>query len=368
MQRGRFLQQAGTAAAATALAAPARAESLPEVKWRLQSNFPKSLDLVHGSVVDLSKHLEAMTAGRFRVEVSASEEVVAGGQILDALRDGTVEACHADANSFVDRDPVFAFFGALPFGLTPGQQEAWLRFGGGLQRLNEALKRHQVIGFPAGGTGVQMGGWFRRELKAVTDLAGLKLRAGGFNAAVLAKLGAVPQRLADRDVLAALGAGRIDGLESTGPYDDEKQGLYKAARYYFFPMGPGDGNQFILLVGRNAWTALPPAYRAAFGAACAAAGVELRARYDASNPRALRTLLANGVQLRPFPQEIARAGFLAADEVYAQTLAGNDAFRQIFSEWKAFRDEQVRAFGLAQARVQAFIHAAVVTPAPAARK
>ncbi|MBK8690394.1 MAG: ABC transporter substrate-binding protein [Betaproteobacteria bacterium] len=282
--------------------------------------------------------------------MSASEEVVAGGQILDALRDGTVEACHADANSFVDRDPVFAFFGALPFGLTPGQQEAWLRFGGGLQRLNEAVEGDEVSGFPAGGTGVQMGGWFRRELKAVTDLAGLKLRAGGFNAAVLAKLGAVPQRLADRDVLTALGAGRIDGLESTGPYDDEKQGLYKAARYYFFPMGPGDGNQFILLVGRNAWTALPPAYRAAFGAACAAAGVGC-APGTTRQPEGASHRWPTACSCAP--REIARAGFLAADEVYAETLAGNDAFRQIFSEWKAFRDEQVRAFGPARRGVQA---------------
>lgn len=368
MQRRTFLQHAGAGAAAGALATPVRAQGFPEIRWRLQSDFPKHLDLLHGGALAMADRVAALTGGKFRIQVLAREEAVSAAHLVDAVRDATVEACHAEANVLFDRDPVFAFLGAIPFGMTPRQQDAWLYHGGGLPLLRGALRRHNVIAFPAGGTGVQMGGWFRREVKSVADLKGLKMRSRGLVAAMLGKLGVVPQSPADRDLQAALQAGRIDAIEWVGPHDDEKQGFYKVAKYYYYPVGTGNGSQLCAVVNLDAWSALPKEYQSAFEAACVAAGVDLRAKYDALNPRALRLLLANGVQLRPFPPEVVKAAFLAAEEVVAELLDGNDGFRQIYSGWKSFRDEQIRAFGLAESRAQAFMHSAVVAQVAAAGK
>lgn len=368
MQRRRFLQRAGAGAAFAAFATPASAQGLPEVKWRLQSSFPKAMDAIHDGVVAMAERLAAITGGKFRIQVFFRDEIVPGAQLLDAVRDGSLDCCHAEANSFVDRDPVFAFLGAMPHGMTARQQDAWMHHGGGLQLLRNALKRYEVIVFPAGGTGVQMGGWFRREVKSATDLKGLRMRTSGFGAAVLARLGVVPQQVADRDLKASLEAGRIDATEWIGPYDDEKQGFYRVAKYYYYPFWAGDGNQFSVLANLRAWAALPKEYQAAFEAACVAAGVDVRSRYDALNPRALRALLANGVQLRPLPQEIAKAGFLAAEEVYGEAATGSDEFRNIYAGWKIFRDEQIRAFGLSDARSRSFMHTSILTLGSGARK
>jgi TRAP-type mannitol/chloroaromatic compound transport system substrate-binding protein len=368
MQRRNFLQRAGAGVALGALGSSAEAQGLPEVRWRLQSDFARSQDLLHGAAAGLAERIAAMTGGRFRIEVLPRDDVATGRPLIDGVREGIVDACHAEANAFFDIDPVFAFFGAMPYGMTARQQDAWMHHGGGLQLLRGALQRHGVTGFPAGGTGIQMGGWFRREMKTTADLKGLRMRSGGFGGAVLARLGGVPQKLADREATAALEAGRIDAVEGIGPYDDEKQGFYKTAKFYHYPLGSGDGNQLAVLVNLKAWTALPGDYRAVFEAASIAAGVDVRARYDALNPRALRQLLANGVQLRPFPQEVAKAAFVAADEAYAETQAANNDFRQVYTGWKAFRDEQIRAYGFSDARTQGFMHAAILAQGPTARK
>jgi TRAP-type mannitol/chloroaromatic compound transport system substrate-binding protein len=368
LQRRRFLQHAGAGVVLGATVSPARAQGLPEVKWRLQSSFPKSVDVVFGGVAGMAERLAAMTGGKFRIQVFARDEIVPGAQLLDAVRDGSLESCHVEANAFFTRDPVFALFGAMPFGMTARQQDAWLHHGGGLPLLRSALKRYNVIGFPAGGTAVQMGGWFRREVKSAADLKGFRMRCAGFGAAVLARLGVLPQQVADRDLNASLEAGRIDATEWIGPYDDEKQGFYRIVKYYCYPFWAGDGNQLAVFVNLQAWSALPKEYQGAFEAACTAAGIDVRSRYDAINPRAMRTLLANGVQLRPLPQEIAKAGFLAAEEVYGEAMAGSDEFRKIYPEWKRFRDEQIRAFGLSDARSHSFMHTAVLTLGSSARK
>ena len=228
--------------------------------------------------------------------------------LFDAVRGGEFDAVHLDASTLVENDPLFAFLGAIPYGMTARQHDAWLRHGNGLATLRPALQRHGVVVFPAGGTGVEMGGWYRREIKGAADLKELKVRAFGVGAGVLARLGVAVQRMPDREVPAALQAGRLDGAVGAGPYDDERQGWYKFARFYYYPLAAGGGHQFVVLVRAEAWAALPADLKAAFEAACTDAGQDVAARYGAQTPRALRQLLANGVQLRPFPPEVARAG------------------------------------------------------------
>ena len=185
---------------------------------------------------------------------------------------------------------------------------------------------------------------------------------------MLARLGVAVQRMPDGEVPAALQAGRLDGAVGAGPYDDERQGWYKFARFYYYPLAAGGGHQFVVLVRAEAWAALPADLKAAFEAACTDAGQDVAARYGAQTPRALRQLLANGVQLRPFPPEVARAGYAAAEEALAAAGGGNDEFRQVHTAWRAFRDDQLRAFGLADSRNAGLLHSLVVAPGAAAAK
>ncbi len=366
-QRRRFV--AGSLAAVAAAGSVSLAAQAPgSVRWRLRTQYGRGHDLVVASLALLAERLSAMTAGRFRLDVETRDDGTLRSPLFDAVRGGEFDAVHLDASTLVENDPLFAFLGAIPYGMTARQHDAWLRHGNGLATLRPALQRHGVVVFPAGGTGVEMGGWYRREIKGTADLKELKVRSFGVGAGVLARLGVAVQRMPDGEVPAALQAGRLDGAVGAGPYDDERQGWYKFARFYYYPLAAGGGHQFVVLVRAEAWAALPADLKAAFEAACTDAGQDVAARYGAQTPRALRQLLANGVQLRPFPPEVARAGYAAAEEALAAAGGGNEAFRQVHTAWRAFRDDQLRAFGLADSRNAGLLHSLVVAPGAAAAK
>ncbi len=217
MKRRQFIQTAGAGLAASAVAAPAIAQSQPEVKWRLASSFPKSLDTIYGGGEFLAKQVSELTDGKFQIQVFAAGEIVPGLQALDAVQNGTVEAAHTVSYYYVGKDPTFAVAAAVPFGLNARGQNAWLYQGGGNELFNEFFKKYNVIGMPCGNTGTQMGGWFRKEIKTVGDLSGLKMRIGGIAGQVLQKLGVVPQQIAGGDIYPALEKGTIDAAEWVGP-------------------------------------------------------------------------------------------------------------------------------------------------------
>ena len=220
MKRRQFLQAAGLAAAATAVAKPAIAQSMPELKWRLTSSFPKSLDTIYGAAEIFAKAVAEATDNKFQIQVFAAGEIVPGLQAADAVTNGTVEMCHTASYYYVGKDPTYAFGTAVPFGLNSRMQTAWQHFGGGMDLMNEFYKKANIYAIPCGNTGCQMGGWFRREIKTVEDLRGLKMRIGGFAGRVLTKLGLVPQQLAGGDIYPALEKGTLDACEWVGPYDD----------------------------------------------------------------------------------------------------------------------------------------------------
>ncbi len=237
MKRRNFLAASGAGLAAAAVAAPAVAQSAPEVKWRLTSSFPKSLDTIYGGAETISKQVAELTDNKFQIQVFAAGEIVPGLQALDAVSNNTVEMCHTCSYYYVGKDPTFAIGTAVPFGLNARQMNAWLFQGGGNELFNEFYKKFNVYGIPAGNTGAQMGGWFRKEIKTVADLQGLKMRIAGITGQVLAKLGVVPQQVAGGDIYPALEKGTIDAAEWVGPYDDEKLGFNKVAPFYYYPAG-----------------------------------------------------------------------------------------------------------------------------------
>src|SRR6195256_4469320 len=190
----------GVGMAAAGVACPALAESITEIKWRLAASWPKSLDTLYGGCEYFGKRIAEITDNKFQIQPFAAGEIVPGLQVLDAVQNGTVEMGNTAMYYYWGKDPAFTFGTALPFGLNTRQMNAWLRFGDGQDLLNDLLKGYNSIGFAAGNTGAQMGGWFRKEIKTVDDLKGLKFRVGGFAGTILAKLGSLPQQLAAGDI------------------------------------------------------------------------------------------------------------------------------------------------------------------------
>ncbi|MEO8677170.1 MAG: TRAP transporter substrate-binding protein [Casimicrobiaceae bacterium] len=370
MERRKFIKNTGMAGILAAGSAPAFAQSAPEVKWRLASSFPKSLDTIFGGAETIAKRVSASTNGKFQIQVFAAGEIVPAFGVVDAVQNATVQCCHTAPYYFFGKDPTFAFACAIPFGMNMRQQNAWMYHGGGLELMRDFFKDYNIINFPAGNTGAQMGGFFRKELKTVADMKGLKMRIGGFAGAVLQKLGLVPQQIPGGDIYPALEKGTIDAAEWVGPYDDEKLGLGKVAKFYYYPGWWEGGPELDLFVNTKAYADLPKDYQSVLESACYEANMDMMAKYDALNPAALRRLVASGVQLRPFPREIMQASWKAANEVFAETSASNPRFSKVYEPWKKFRDEDILWFRVAEQNFDSFMASATqqsgAAPAPGA--
>jgi TRAP-type mannitol/chloroaromatic compound transport system substrate-binding protein len=358
LTRRRFMQAAGTGGLATtaaAIAAPAIAQTAPEISWRLAASWPKSLDTLFGGCEYFSKRVAEITDNRFKIQAFAAGEIVPGLQVLDAVQNGTVEMGNTAMYYYWGKDPAMTFGTALPFGLNSRQMNSWLRFGGGNELLNELLKSYNCIGFAAGNTGAQMGGWFRKELNGVDDIKGLKFRIGGFAGTIIAKLGAVPQQLAGGDIYPALEKGTLDACEWVGPYDDEKLGFVKVAKYYYYPgwwEGCGQGHNLINLAR---WNELPKSYQAAIATACGDTWDWVLGKYDHGNPAALKRLVVAGAQLRSFPQEIMEASYKAANEIYAELSRTNPMFKKLYDSVTAFRNDSYLWMQVAEYGYDAFM-------------
>lgn len=352
MQRRRALlgaAAAGTAAAAPlVLAAPAVAQSSPEVRWRLSSAFPRNLDVLFGTGERLAQRVAALTENRFQIRFFPAGEVVPGFAVLDAVQAGTIEAGHTPVYYYIGKDPAFAFFTALPFGLNARQNLAWLKHGGGDQLAAELFRDYNLVGFPAGDTGAQMGGWFRNEIKTVEELRGLKFRIAGLAGQVFQRMGAVPTQVAAADIYPSLERGTLDAVEFVGPYDDEKLGFVRVARNYYAPGFWESGAHLHLIINQRAFEALPAHYKAALEVACAEADSDMLARYDHLNPQALRRLVAAGAQLRFWPREVLQAAWREAHGLYEEMGSRNERFRRIWTAYRAYRDEQYQWFRVAE--------------------
>lgn len=351
VNRRKFLKVAsagGAAAAATAVASPAIAQSAPELKWRLTSSFPKSLDTIFGAGEVFAKSVAESTDNKFQIQVFAAGEIVPGLQAADAVTNGTVEMCHTASYYYWGKDPTFAFGTAVPFGLNCRMQNAWNYEGGGIDLMNAFYAKHQIFGLPAGNTGAQMGGWYRKEINTPDDLKGLKMRIGGFAGAVISKLGAVPQQIAGGDIYPALEKGTLDACEWVGPYDDEKLGFHKVAKNYYYPGWWEGGAMLHAFINLEKWKSLPKNYQAIVRASANRANEYMMAKYDVGNPAALKRLVAGGAQLRPFPESVLDACFKAANEVYADISGKNEDFKKIYESIRAFRGDEYLWFQLSE--------------------
>lgn len=366
MRRRAFIGKAGlgAAAAAGAMASGCGPSAAPEaggspaegrVIWRLASSFPPGLDTIFGAGNVLAERVKQITGGRFQIHVSAAGEIVPGLQVMDAVQSGSVQVGHTAGYYYIGKNPALAFDTSLPFGLSARQQQAWLYQGGGLALMREVYGDFNIVNFPGGNTGAQMGGWFRQEIQGLADLKGLKMRIPGMGGKVMDRLGVSVQVLAGPEIYPALERSAIDATEWVGPYDDEKLGFHKVARHYYYPGWWEPGPTLSFLVNRDAWAKLPATYQAAFEAAAYEANTTMITRYDAQNPAALKRLVANGVQLHAFSDDILQAAGKAFDELVAEEAAADAGYAKIYDAWKTFRDDSVGWFATAEQAFMTFM-------------
>jgi TRAP-type mannitol/chloroaromatic compound transport system substrate-binding protein len=340
MDRRNVLKAGAVPTAALSLSAPALAQSRPKVSWRLTSSFPRNLDTLYGAATQFSRMVGEATDGDFSIRVFSPGEIVPSLEAREATSKGSVECCFTASSYSIGTDPAFMFGTVLLFGLNSRQQMAWLYEMEGNQKLNRLLyEKHNVLGFPLASTGAQMGGWFRKEIRTVQDLNGLKFRIGGLAGHVFQRLGAVPQQIAAGDIYPSLERGTVDAAEWIGPYDDEKLGLFKVAPFYYYP-GWWEGTAILhLFVNKQKYEELPASYRSVLQTAAAATTSITLARYDALNPPALRRLVAQGAQVRPFPQAVLDACHGETQKLHEEYGRADPAYAEIFREMSAFKQD-----------------------------
>lgn len=359
MNRRRFVTTAAPGAAVLAAAAlprPALAQAPPSVQWRLASSFPKTLTTLKGGVDYLCARVAELTDNRFQINPSGPGELAPALSVLDAVQAGTAEMGHTSAGYYVGKDPAFGFAAGLPFGLTARQQTAWLREGGGLEMVNELLKTYGCLGLPAGNTGTQTAGWYRKEIHTPDDIKGLKIGVAGLAGAVIARMGGAPALLAGGDLAAALEKGTITAAAFTSPVDDEKLGLNKPAKICHYP-GWWAGNETLwAVVNLDKYRDLPLTYKAALQTACTDAGEWIQSKYDAGNPAALRRLVAAGTQFKPLPPEVLQAAYKASTDTIGDLATKSPLFKKTLESWKTFRDDEYLWFRNADYRFETLVY------------
>ncbi|MEB3340553.1 TRAP transporter substrate-binding protein [Okeania sp.] len=348
MKRRKLINHMATATGVATLAACTQTttettatdtNNLPSVEWKMTTSWPRSLDTIFGGAQMVCDRVAAMTNGKFTITPYQAGEIVGGLEVLDAVQQGTVQCGHTASYYYVGKNAALAFGTSVPFGLTAQQQNAWYYHGGGLEIMHKLYSDFNIINFPAGNSGVQMGGWFKREINTVADLNGLSMRIPGFGGEVMKKLGVNTQVLPGGEIYLALERGAIDAAEWVGPYDDQKLGLQKAAKYYYYPGWWEPGPTFEVQINLDEWNKLPKEYQEILKSSAYQANINMLARYDALNGVALAELIAGGTELRPYSQEILEAAQKAAVEFYEEKAGEDASFKEVYEQWKNFREQ-----------------------------
>ena len=354
MDRRSIIKNAGLAGVLAAGIAPA-VHAQAAIRWRLASSFPKSLDTIFGAAEVFSKAVKAMSGGKFEISIHAAGELMPAFGVVDGVQQGSVEMCHTASYYFFGKDETFALGCAIPFGLNSRQMTAWMYEGNGMKLMREFYAKFNIVNFPGGNTGAQMGGWYRKEIKSLADIKGLKMRIGGFGGKVLERIGGVPQNIPGGEIYQALEKGTIDAAEWVGPYDDLKLGFNKVAPNYYYPGWWEGGPQLDFFINNKAFEALSPEYKAMVEAAAAQAHSDMQAKYDARNPAALKQLVGAGTKLRPFPKDVMNAAFKEAMALYEELNAKNENWKKVYADYSKFRAEQNLWFRFTEATFDRFM-------------
>jgi len=354
MDRRFVIKNAGLAGILAAGVAPA-VHAQAAIRWRLASSFPKSLDTLYGGAELFARKVKEMSGGKFEISTHPAGELMPAFGVLDGVQNGTVECASTAPYYFFGKDETFALDCAIPFGLNSRQMTAWMYEGNGMKLLREHYAKYNVVNFPMGNTGTQMGGWFRKEIKKVEDMKGLKFRVGGFAGKVLERMGVVPQNIPAGEIYQSLEKGTIDAAEWISPHDDLKLGLNKVAPFYYYPGWWEGGPQLSLYVNQKAYDALSAENKAIIESATDYAHLVIQARYDANNPGALRQLAAQKTKVLAFPKNMMDVAFKLSEELYSELSAKNPNWKKVYTDYAKFRADSNWWFRFGEARFDNFM-------------
>lgn len=332
---------AGAGAAAATAVLPARAPAVITGKrvWKMVMSWHKVLPGLGMGAVRLAERITRMTEGKIEVKAYGGGELVPPLGVFDAVSEGSAELGHSSPYYWLSKSRSSAFFCTVPGGLTSQEQNAWIYFGGGLKLWHELYAPFNLIAFPAGNTGVQMGGWFRKELNSIEDIKGLKMRIPGIAGEVISKLGGLPQNIPAQELFTSLQSGVIDALEWVGPWNDMAMGFHRIAKFYYGPGFHEGGPALELMINKTAYDSLSPDLQKIIKVACAAENMLMESEYIANNNRAMRDLKKNhpDVKVQSYPEDILKAVFSLSEEAVAETATLGDINRRIYESYSDFR-------------------------------
>jgi len=289
------------------------------------------------AVLKFAERVREVSSGSIEIQVFGKDELLPALSVFDGASTGAIDIFHSGPYYWKGKSLSISIFGGVPFGMTPDEGLSWFKYGGGMDLWREIYDRYNLYPMLGGNTGPQMGGWFRKEVNTLNDLKGLKMRIPGLGGQVMAKLGVTVQTLPGGEIFQALQTGAIDAAEWVGPYDDEKLGLNKVAKYYYYPGWWEPGATLELQINLNDWNKLPPEYQVAISTATYESNLTMLARYDSLNNEALQRLLSSGTQVRDYSTEILTAAQKASFALYDEFASQDADFKAIYQQWLEFR-------------------------------
>ena len=335
--------------------ADCEAGSQESFSWKMVTTWPPNFPGMGSGVARMSKQIEQASAGRLKIKVYAAGELVPAMEVFDTVSRGTVEMGHGAAYYWKGKSEAAQFFTAIPFGMTAMEMNGWLYFGGGLELYRELYGQFSLVPFPAGNTGVQMGGWFNREINSINDLQGLVMRIPGFGGAVLERAGGTPVTLPGGEIFTSLQTGAIDATEWVGPYNDMVMGLQDAAKYYYYPGWQEPGPSLECIVNQDAWAKLPADLQGIVELACSALNDQMTAEFTARNAEYLAELEQDAsVQIREFPAEVLAQLRTYSNELVAELIERDESAAKIFASFSAYKKKAQRWSQLSE---QAYLNA-----------
>lgn len=321
-------------------------------QWKMVTSWPKNFPGLGNGPEIFAKYVDEMSNGRLKVRVYGAGELVPGFEVFDAVAQGTAQMGHSGPYYWKGKASAAQIFTGVPFGMNAQEMNGWLHYGGGMELWRELYKPFGLIPFTGGNTGVQMAGWFKKEINSIEDIKGLKMRIPGLGAEIIQKLGGVPVALTGGELFTSLQTGAIDATEWVGPYNDLAFGLHKAAEYYYYFGWHETGTTLEFIVNEQAYNALPKDLQKIVEVATRAVNQDMLDEYTARNNAALESLVnEHGVDLRPLPDDVIAALRVAAKEVLDEQVASDPMFAKVYESYSAFKESVSNFHNITEAQL-----------------
>ncbi len=336
--RRKFFSSIGLASAGILCAGfnPKQVHSENKVKWKMVTSWPKNFPGLGAGAETLANYINRLSGGSLSVKVYGANELVPPLGVFDFVSSGGAEMGHSGAYYWKGKTEAAQFFSSVPFGMNAQEMNSWLYYGDGIKLWEEVYEEFNLVPRPAGNTGVQMGGWFNKEINSTDDLKGLKMRIPGLGGEVLARAGGTPFTLAGAEIFTSLQTGVIDATEWVGPYNDRAFGLHKAAKYYYYPGWHEPGPSLECIINKDAYNSLSSMHKSIIDIACQAANVDMISDYISKNYQALEFFKKEEIQIKQFPKEVLSKLNNISDEILYELSLKNSLSKKVYDSYTNF--------------------------------